>query len=143
LWGVPSAPLGANFLTFISLRGFGGVLSMRRAISIVALSRSGFFPMPNPWDIPDWRTTAEQSQDALYLEVGRALSAWEGVEQALADIFAILVGAPHWPERDRAPALRAFGTIIGFLARIGMLEAATQAYFYNHPEQQLEARRVG
>ena len=87
---------------------------MRRAISIVALSRSGFFSMPNPWDIPDSPATAEQSQDPCYLEVGRALSAWEGVEQALADIFAILVWAPHGQSATARPRYAPFEPLSAF-----------------------------
>jgi hypothetical protein len=64
---------------------------MRRAISIVVLSRSGFFAMPNPWDVPvrsarpaDYDLKSED----LYEAVGEALSSWQYVEDGIASMFS-------------------------------------------------------
>ena len=49
--------------------------------------------MPAPWDIPPAPPSGDAHEDAISMAVGRALTSWEYVEEAYADIFAILVGA--------------------------------------------------
>ena len=64
----------------------------------------------------------------LYTQVGRALSAWEAMEDIVARLFSALVG-------DRvalmaSPATRAYGTVATFRGRKEMVSAAAQSYFF-------------
>ena len=45
------------------------------------------FTMPNPWDIPPAAKVGNVSPDEIYVEVGKALSEWEMLEDARMDIF--------------------------------------------------------
>jgi hypothetical protein len=65
--------------------------------------------------------------DAIHVEVGRALTLWEGIEDELADIFALLTGGST--ERTRHPAKRAYGVITNFTSRKAMVLEAAKAYF--------------
>jgi hypothetical protein len=82
--------LGEDFFTFISLCGLGGVVNIRRAISIVFLSsRSGVFAMtekvlkPITIDLP--------SQDEILAAVGRGIQAFASVEHGLSMVFASIM----------------------------------------------------
>jgi hypothetical protein len=117
---------------------------MRRAISIVALSRSGFFAMPNPWDVPPKSTRPDDydvKQEALFEAVGSALSSWQYVEDEIAAIFRALVsdGLPEDTyERSKSPAERAYGSVISFEARATMVAEAAEAFFYKNPHPDYE-----
>jgi hypothetical protein len=63
---------------------------------------------------------------AIYCEVGMALTQWELMESALADIFAFLVGGVG------DGAQRAYGSIAGFGMRKGMLREAHECYSGKH-----------
>jgi hypothetical protein len=128
----------------------GGVESIRRAISIVASSRSGFLAMPNPWDVPPISkipTDYDIEEQALYKAVGSALSSWQYVEDAIASIFKALVsdGLPeHTYEPSRSPAERAYGSVISFEARATMVAEAAEAFFYKnpHPDYEKQLREI-
>jgi hypothetical protein len=94
--------------------------------------------MSQPWDIPSTPATGDTHEDAISLAVGRALTSWEFVEEELAQIFAILVNA-DMSDLERAPAVRAYGSIMTARGRAEMLEAAGIAYFYNNPKDQVES----
>jgi hypothetical protein len=132
--------------------GLGGVVSIRRAICTVASSRSGFLAMPprkpkppkpalpekvNPWD-PPHALQGDANESAIYETIGRSLTDWEFVEEALARIFAALVGTVAYPRAG--PAVRAYGSIIGFKARADMIRAAGETFFQsaNAPQFQVE-----
>ena len=75
------------------------------------------------------------TEDEIYLSVGRALHAWETVEEELALIFGALVGA-----EDTVASMRAYGSVITSRGRNEMVSAAAGAYFLSHPHPFLESR---
>jgi hypothetical protein len=95
--------------------------------------------MPQPWDVPPSPATGDPHEDAISLAVGRALTAWEFVEEQLAELFAIFVNA-DMADLEKAPAVRAYGSVITARGRADMLEAAAEAYFLNKPNEQLQSR---
>jgi hypothetical protein len=94
--------------------------------------------MSQPWDVPPTPAYGDSHEDAISLVVGRALTSWECVEEALADIFAIFVNADT-VDPERAPALRAYGSVASARGRADMLDSAGEAYFLNNPNTQLQA----
>lgn len=92
--------------------------------------------MTKPWDIPPWPTsTYDRDPEILFAAVGSALSAWQYIEDGLAHIFEWLV-ADGLPRRSyhssMSPAERAYGSIVSFDGRAGMVEAAAAAFFHVH-----------
>jgi len=81
---------------------------------------------PKPWDAPAQPPAGAPTRDAVFLEVGRALSAWEAVESNLAYIFATLVT----PRGSQLAALRAYGSVLTARGRIEMMVAAAAAFFF-------------
>jgi hypothetical protein len=86
--------------------------------------------MPNPWDKPSSAPNRRGDADAnaLYRSVGRALSAWEGLEADLGSVCAALTLAPS--QRYAAPAIRAFGTVNNTGSRAEMITHAAEAFFH-------------
>jgi hypothetical protein len=82
----------------------------------------------NPWDVRR-AETAEKDPDALYLSIGRALSAWERMEQRFAGLFSFFCGG----SMDVLTAIRAYGSVITFRGRADMLRSAAEAYFHPTP----------
>jgi hypothetical protein len=82
----------------------------------------------HPWDLPPSMPSGNESADPIFLAVGRSLSNWEYVENRLAQVFATFVGADTG-KNSVHPAVRAYGAIVGFKSRVGMLDAAAKAYF--------------
>ena len=78
-----------------------------------------------PWDRRPYPQHGDQDQDEIYTAVGRALSAWERYEAALAFLLANLVG----PNEIPLPAQRAYAAVRTSEARQEMLKAASIAYF--------------
>jgi hypothetical protein len=87
---------------------------------------------PKPWDLPPSMPSGNDTADPIYNAVGKALSKWEHVENRLAQVFATFVGA-HIGKNSPQPSVRAYGAIVGFKSRIGMLDAAAKAYFSANP----------
>jgi hypothetical protein len=58
-----------------------------------------------------------------------ALTSWEFIETALADIFSVVVGEAAIGFIPRTPASMAYGTIVGFGGRADMLDAAARGFF--------------
>jgi hypothetical protein len=82
---------------------------------------------PKAWSWPMPVDKGGAEPEPLLMAVGKALSYWEHVENHLANLFAVLVGAEI--SRDRpAPAIRAYGTVVSFRARAAMVDAAAKAY---------------
>jgi hypothetical protein len=71
--------------------------------------------MPQPWDVPPSPATGDPHEDAISLAVGRALTAWEFVEEQLAELFAIFVNA-DMADLEKAPAVRAYGWLSPLVA---------------------------
>jgi hypothetical protein len=88
---------------------------------------------PKPWDLPTPLNNGDDTAEPLFTAVGRALSNWEHVENQLANLFVVLVGAKVTRDMP-APAARAYGTILSFQSRLAMLEAAARAFFLSHPK---------
>jgi hypothetical protein len=90
--------------------------------------------MPNPWDVPMFPDAGDESEDTLFASVGRALTGWEQFEQALARLFATLVGSRSYA------AIRAYGSVIAFRGRSEMVKAAASAYFHENPNRLSQKR---
>jgi hypothetical protein len=61
-----------------------------------------------------------------------ALTSWEYIELALADMFVLFIGAPEEsPPRD--PVVRAYGSVASFNSRADMVGAAGESYL--HPDE--------
>lgn len=100
-----------------------------------------------PWDVPPRPSTYDRDSEILLAAVGSALSAWQYVEDAIARIFeSILTDCTPKGEyviggvEYMTPAERAYGSIVSFDARAGMVQAAAEAFFEVHKNPQLHAR---
>ena len=92
--------------------------------------------MSNPWDIPPHPSNGDFDESALFASIGRALTEWEQVEAACAELFAVLVSVSQ-RSAQHAPAIRAYGTVISFKARCEMLKAAATAYFHHRRKKKV------
>jgi hypothetical protein len=77
--------------------------------------------MPNPWDVLPIAPQGNAMPDGIYHAVGVALSQWEILESAVADVYLDIVGF-----QSRA-AMAAYGTISSSPGRIDMIVAAAEA----------------
>jgi hypothetical protein len=82
--------------------------------------------LPKPWMVSSVPKKGAATREELYLAVGAALSAWELVEEGLAEIFALFVGASV---SGHDPAIRAFGSVLTFKGRQEMVCAAKESFF--------------
>ena len=69
----------------------------------------------------------DPSPDPIYHAVGRALSMWENVEDAMANIFSIATGGDAQP--GMSPAKRAYGRTSSFNSRVEMVKEAADVFF--------------
>jgi hypothetical protein len=92
--------------------------------------------MSNPWDIQGPSPHGDQDEEKVYAAVGRALSCWEELEEALADLFTCFMGSQVPVHDSSHPACQVYGSIPSFNSRSDMLDVPASAYFekYNHPE---------
>ncbi len=79
--------------------------------------------------------------------VGSALSAWQYTEHAIGRIFESIITdcrpKVEYVTRDveyMTPAERAYGSIVSFDGRVGMVEAAAEAFFEVHKNPQMHTR---
>jgi len=88
--------------------------------------------MKQPWDIPEPPTpeAADTDINTVYAAVGEALSAWEHLEESLAQLFSIFIGL----HSGSVAAERAYGSVTAFASRKGMLEQVAEVYFRHHPD---------
>ncbi len=87
--------------------------------------------MRNPWDIPPRLASGDAQIGEIYSAVGKALSSWELVEEALAQLFARFTHSAHqFPQQE--PAIRAYGSIVSFMSRSEMVQAAGKCFFLNY-----------
>ncbi len=91
--------------------------------------------MTTPWDIPPVPEDGDHDIFTTFAAVGRALTEWEHVEGALAQVFSFLVGA-EWTTTE--PAVRAYGSVVSFQGRANMLDEAAAGYFHTRPNKLFE-----
>jgi hypothetical protein len=73
----------------------------------------------------------ENDPNLLYAAVGRAIHAWEGMEEAFARLFALFMNLPENPY-----ALADYGSENRrFVDRMGALKSAGESYFIRKPNQ--------
>jgi hypothetical protein len=94
--------------------------------------------LPKPWDAPPPPQSGDAAEEITFTAVGRAISAWEGLEAALALVFAGFMASGN-----SFPAERAYGAVLTFRGRAEMIEAAAQAYFFERPDADLEKELNG
>src|SRR5258708_24344922 len=82
--------------------------------------------MSNPWDVPPIPEKGASSPDPLYQAVGKAITGWELVEQAIGVLFTFVTTGKFFDASG--PALRAYGSIVGTSARIHMVRAAVESW---------------
>jgi integrase len=86
----------------------------------------------NPWDVLSPKE-AEKDPDTLFLSVGRALTAWERMQQQFAHFFGFFCGA-----ENTLQARRAYGAIGTFRGQAEVLRAAAEAYFHTSPDHEMQ-----
>lgn len=79
-------------------------------------------PLHEHWNSPPSKEYGDVTDDAVFLAVGRALSTWEEIEVALANMFALFV------ESYSDAAKRAFGAISSSSGRREALENAAEMF---------------
>jgi len=89
-----------------------------------------------PWDVRDPSPFGDIDENPLFNAIGRALTAWENVEVECARLFAVFVLARQ-KRTYHAPAVRAYGSIVGTHSRSKMLELAAEAYFARRPTRRI------
>ncbi len=87
--------------------------------------------MSNPWDVPPIPEKGASSPDPLYQAVGKAITGWELVEQAIGGLFTFVTTGKFFDASG--PALRAYGSIVGTSARIHMVRAAVESWNQQYP----------
>lgn len=87
-----------------------------------------------PWDIRPTQPTGSPIADEVYLAVGKALSAWEGVEVQLSQLYLFFIGRYYLNPADYrkwiSASLRAYGSVTNFATRIEMVESAGESFFH-------------
>jgi hypothetical protein len=91
----------------------------------------------DPWEIPEAPApeAADENIAAVYAAVGAALSAWERMEESLAQLFSIFIGL----HSGSIAAERAYGSVSSFVSRRVMIEQAAEVYFRDHPDAKSQA----
>jgi hypothetical protein len=88
----------------------------------------------NDWDILPTPEKGDTTHAELYTAVGHALTQWENLEEELAELFSVLVGAPEMAP-GRGPAISAYGSVSNFNVRANMLKAAAEVFFGQYPPE--------
>lgn len=81
-----------------------------------------------PWDPRPVNPLGDSNQNVIFNAVGEALTEWEQLENACAQLFAVLVSA-NQKRAYLAPAIRAYGMVSGAGIRQQMLVSAAESYF--------------
>lgn len=89
----------------------------------------------NEYDVPPIPEKGDWSAERLFASIGRALTAWEGFEISIADLFSSFLS----PSLSNLPAQRAYGTILSASGRVEMVKRAGEAYFLETPHAAAEA----
>lgn len=97
--------------------------------------------MSNPWDNQPWAERGENSENDVYVAVGKALSHWELLEQAIAGLFTLVtVGSYYAPS---APTLRAYSSVTSSGNRIQMVRAALEGWLRDWKDCPLREKSLG
>src|SRR5690348_13363128 len=92
----------------------------------------------NPSEPKPTLPPGETDPNKLYIAVGRAIHAWESMEEAFARLYATMTGLPERPD-----ALSDYGTENKrFGQRADALLEAANAYFVRSPNQEREGLLV-
>ncbi|MEH2471913.1 hypothetical protein V1281_006899 [Nitrobacteraceae bacterium AZCC 2161] len=91
-------------------------------------------PKANIWDRRPWPKIGDPTVEVIYEAVGRALSSWEIYEGLQSVLFSAFVT----PNLQTKAAMRAYSAVRTFEGRNEMLRAASQAYFHEQPETELQ-----
>jgi hypothetical protein len=83
------------------------------------------------WDRPDPSMTGDSKPDDTFAAVGRALTAWETVEEELAELCVIFSGLKDGVDENKAMR-RFFGAIDSGGSRRKALREAGEVYFWHH-----------
>jgi len=83
---------------------------------------------PNPWDVAPILPQGDPEPEPLWLAVGKALTAWEKLDQVQAQIFGVIVGS------RRGGASAAYGVVVASSARSEMVAAAAAEVLQDKPE---------
>lgn len=79
-----------------------------------------------------WADHGNASEVEIFTAVGRALSHWEMVENAVASLFTMItVGNYHAPT---TPMLRAYSAIVGSKNRMQMVRSALESWLLSWPD---------
>jgi hypothetical protein len=89
--------------------------------------------MPNPWDRPPLPSKGDDDDDITYAGVGRVVTEWEQVEQALAALYSLLVG--RFEDRE---ATREYGEGAVLKGRLERLARVAEGFFVSIRNQDLE-----
>lgn len=76
--------------------------------------------MQNPWDVRPRQQKGDDTPEAIYLQVGAALTAWETLESLVAELFDAIVAA----QPSNRAAFSAFSAVKSASARTELIEAA-------------------
>lgn len=87
--------------------------------------------MTNPWDVPPIPEKGARSPEPVYQAIGKAITHWELVEQAIGGLFTFVTTGKFYDASG--PALRAYGSIVGTSARINMVKAAVESWSQQYP----------
>ena len=88
--------------------------------------------MPSPWDVPPFPEKGANAPEPVYQAVGKALTYWDLVEQAIGGLFTFVTTGKFFDASD--PTLRAYGSIVGTSARIQMVRAAVESWAQRYPD---------
>lgn len=88
----------------------------------------------NPWDPPPasvWNEMSSATGQELYMEVGKALSQWSGVEHQLCTLFTHIFEGEH----AGYAAYKLFGAYPSTSSRLTAVKTAGEAYFAGDSER--------
>jgi hypothetical protein len=100
---------------------------------------------PPVWSVLPRQKVGARTEEELYFAVGFALSAWELVEEGLAELFALFIAASEAgpASSGHEPAIRAYASVISFKSRQGMVGAAADAYFHKAGKDEPLKSQIG
>jgi hypothetical protein len=88
----------------------------------------------NPPTLNPTLPRGETDPNKLYIAVGRAIHAWEGMEEALARLYVRMMGLPERPD-----AVTSYGAENRkFIERFEAIKTALERYFARFPNQERE-----
>jgi hypothetical protein len=96
----------------------------------------------NYWDRPEPNTTGDSDEKGLFTAIGQALSAWEYVEDRLADMcvtFASIRKDDHYADRV---IRRLFGSINASSDRRKAIKATAELYFWPHDKDNSMGKKL-